>query len=321
MYTKPQKEWGWSVAVYLYLAGMGAGSFIIGIIMDWLGYFPYPERAVILWGPILTAIGAPFLILDLGIKRRFWKAWMNPGTSWVARGFLILFSFMVVGFVVFLASILPFQWLENLSVLILVLEIISLILAFGVAVYTGILLQSTRFVSLWNTWFLPLLFLVSALSTGSMGVVLSVLGYGILAYPQEAHPQVIDIVIHTEQVLISVEVLVLVLYLFLKYKAQDQGESSVRFLLAGYLKIVFWAGIVALGFLFPVILEFLYSSFPDYPALLILAGIFLLAGGFFLRLGIIYAGVKELHPLQNMYELEYIQKVLKKTKSASDLKS
>ncbi|MGQ9646279.1 MAG: NrfD/PsrC family molybdoenzyme membrane anchor subunit, partial [Thermodesulfobacteriota bacterium] len=97
-YLRPQQEWKEIIAIYLYLAGMGAGAYIIGTVLNW---FVQPSRvlsiwglpfdyakAAILWGPLLVAIGAPFLILDLGIKRRFLYACLNPRTSWVARGFL-----------------------------------------------------------------------------------------------------------------------------------------------------------------------------------------------------------------------------------------
>ena len=80
-YLRPQEEWKEIIAICLYMAGMGAGSHIIGTLIDW---FVNPSRVVyiwglpldlakaaLLWGPILVAIGAPFLILDLGIKRRF----------------------------------------------------------------------------------------------------------------------------------------------------------------------------------------------------------------------------------------------------------
>src|SRR5512139_2494307 len=98
---RPQREWRWEIAVYLYLAGMGAGAFVIGSFLTWLGYsltpslslvlFGVPLRltpAALLWGPILVAIGAPFLVLDLGKKHKFFTACLNPRTSWVARGFI-----------------------------------------------------------------------------------------------------------------------------------------------------------------------------------------------------------------------------------------
>ncbi len=171
-HLKPQKEWGWQVAVYLFLAGIGAGSLAFGILMDWLGYAPHPLRPMLLWGPILVAIGALFLVLKLGIKRRFLNTILNPKTSWLSRGFYILSMCIVVGALILGITLLPFLGvsISDWSSLILVLEIIGFILALATAVYTGILIQSVKYVPFWNTYFLPALFTVSALSTGAMAI-------------------------------------------------------------------------------------------------------------------------------------------------------
>ncbi len=169
-HLKPQKEWGWQVAVYLFLAGIGAGSLAFGILMDWLGYAPHPLRPMLLWGPILVAIGALFLVLKLGIKRRFLNTILNPKTSWLSRGFYILSMCIVVGALILGITLLPFLGvsISDWSSLILVLEIIGFILALATAVYTGILIQSVKYVPFWNTPLLPALFTVSALSTGAI---------------------------------------------------------------------------------------------------------------------------------------------------------
>src|SRR5512137_1676669 len=110
-FVKPQRVWRWEIAIYLYLAGMGAGSYIIGMIINWFadpkapitlfGFHVDIAKPALLWGPLFVALGAPFLILDLGIKRRFLYACLNPKTSWVARGFLILSTFIVLGLFAF----------------------------------------------------------------------------------------------------------------------------------------------------------------------------------------------------------------------------
>ena len=310
-HLRPQEHWGWIIALYLYLAGMGAGSYIIGAIIHWFvnpsrvvfiwGLPLDPAKAAILWGPILVAIGAPFLILDLGIKKRFLYACLNPRTSWVARGFLILSIFIVFGLVLFAKSVLPFEWLHAESALWHIPEVIAFVFAFGTAIYTGILLKATKSIPLWNTYFLPLLFLVSALSTGSMAIILSTLGTGLFSHDAGA----LKVLMGGEQILVVIEGIVLYLYLSRSYRASEQGKDSVRLLLFGEKKLIFWGGIVLLGFIFPVILENIASFFPGNEVFIFVAGILLLFGGFFLRLGVLYAGIKDQIPMHRLMEIQY----------------
>ena len=327
-FVKPQREWKWEIAIYLYLAGMGAGSFIIGVFLGWFGYGLNPSktlslfgfsmelsRAFLLWGPLLVAIGAPFLILDLGIKRRFLYACLNPKTSWVARGFLILSTFIVLGLLVFALNLLAPDWTRRRTGLLLVLEFVSVLFAFSTALYTGVLLKSVRYVPVWNTAFLPLLFLVSALSTGSMGIILSSMSYGLLFSGPEWVHSLIQKLIGVEQGFVFLEAVVLALYLYMRYQAKDQGETSVHLLLRGNLRLLFWGGIVGIGFIFPIVLEYLYSHTPGYPAILFVTGMSLLVGGFFLRLGVLAAGVKEQLPMHKYIEIKYQLGAVKKSAS------
>lgn len=310
-YLKPQEHWGWIIAIYLYLAGMGAGSYIIGTIMDW---FVHPSRlvtiwgqpldlakAALLWGPILVAIGAPFLILDLGIKKRFLYACLNPRTSWVARGFIILSIFIIFGLVLLAKSVVPFEWLHAESRLWRIPEVIALAFAFGTALYTGILLKATKSIPLWNTYFLPLLFLVSALSTGSMAIILSTLGSGLFTHDTSA----LKALMGAEQILVVIEGIVLYLYLSRSYRASEQGKDSVRLLLFGGKKFIFWGGIVLLGFIFPFVLEGIAVFSHGNVGLIFSSGIILLCGGFFLRLGVLSAGIKEQIPMRRWTEFQY----------------
>ena len=315
-YLRPQKEWKEMIAIYLYLAGMGAGSFIIGTLIHWLGVklnppfipsvdlFGYTltlSKVPIFWGPIMVAISAPCLILDLGIKWKFMYACLNPRTSWVARGFIILSIFIVFGLILLAKSILPFEWLHTGSVLWWILEIITFAFAFGTAFYTGILLKATKSIPLWNTYLLPLLFLVSALSTGSMAIILSTLGTGLFSH--NSGP--LKVLMHGEQMLVVIEGIVLYLFLSRRYKAAEQGKDSVRLLLFGEMKLIFWVGIVFLGLIFPILLENIASLFHGNMVLIFIAGILLLWGGFFLRLGILHAGIKEQIPMHRLMEIQY----------------
>jgi polysulfide reductase chain C len=312
--ARPQRLWRWEVALYLYLAGMGAGSFIIGMTAHWtvhpkqplmiLGFDLDLARLALFWGPLLVAVGAPFLILDLGIKRRFLYACLNPKTSWVARGFLILSTFIVLGLAVFGIPILFPKLPAQIPTVWFILEIFSFLLAFATAIYTGILLKSVKYVPVWNTPFLPTVFLASALSTGSMAIILSTMGSGLLFSQGEVFLSLSHRIVPIERIFILIEALILALYLYSRYRLKDQGETSVRLLISGKLRSLFWGGIVFIGFVFPFILEYAYSCCPDYPVLLFTTGLFLLCGGFFLRLGVLASGIKEQIPMHKIIEIK-----------------
>ena len=305
--TKPQKEWGWEIALYLYLAGMGSGSFIIGVLLDWLGYATPPESAVYLWGPVPVAFGSLFLMLHLGNKKRFLNAGLNPKTSWVSRGFFILSVFIIFGGATLVVSLLPLLITNQFYTLLRILETVSFIFAAGTAVYTGILLKSSRHVSLWNTWLLPLLFLVSALSTGSMLIIFSGLGTSFFPIQSIHLPQVLGLVNAMEKIFIGLESLILAIYLFFGHQNRAEGaqaKNSVRLLVSGNLKYIFWIGVVISGIFFPIILEIIYSVSEGSVALLVIAGIFLLISGFLLRFGILAAGMKDKSPLYRMGEMQ-----------------
>ena len=328
-HLRPQEEWKKIIAIYLYLAGMGAGSFIIGTLIHWLGVTLNPPfvpsinifgyrldftKVPIFWGPIMVSISAPFLILDLGIKRRFMYACLNPRTSWVARGFLILSAFIVFGLVLLTKSVLPFEWLYAESALWHIPEVIAFVFAFGTAIYTGILLKATKSIPLWNTYLLPLLFLVSALSTGSMAILLSTLGTGLFSHDAGA----LKVLMGGEQILVVIEGIVLYLYLYRRYRATEQGKDSVRLLLFGEKKLIFWGGIVLLGFIFPIILENIASFFHGNVVLIFVPGLIMLCGGFFLRLGVLSAGIKEQIPMQRLIEIQYDMRAMKIKREVCD---
>ncbi len=315
-YLRPQKEWKEIIAIYLYLAGMGAGSFVIGTLINWMGVkwnsaflpsidlFGYPlnfSSLPILWGPIMVAIGAPFLILDLGIKWRFMYACLNPRTSWVARGFIILSIFIIFGLVLLIKSVLHFGWLHQESTLWRIPEIIAFAFALGTALYTGILLKATKSIPLWNTSLLPLLFLVSALSTGSMAIILSTLGTGF--FPHDA--QALKVLMYAVQILVVIEGIVLYLYLSGRYRVSKQGKDSVRLLIHGDKKFIFWGVDVLVGLVLPFILVSIAVFSHGNVFLIFSSGLTLLCGGFSLRLGVLQTGIKDQIPMHRLMEIQY----------------
>jgi formate-dependent nitrite reductase membrane component NrfD len=313
-YTRPQEHWGWPISLDIWLAGMGAGSFVIGIMLDWLGYTAYPSNAVFLWGPFLVALAAPFLILDLGIKQRALNTCLNPRTSWLSRGFLIVSAFIIVGMATLGMSVLPVFEIRVGVDAFRIVEGAGFILALATAFYTGMLLKSTKYISLWSSWLLPALFFTASLCTGSMIVIMSALGSDILT-DHHIGNSASEVLIHVQQVIIPLQALLLSLFLFFRFRNNEQGKRSLRLLLKGKLRFVFWIGIVVSAFILPLVLEGMYS--PGLPFLPFLAGFFLLGGDFCLRLSIVRAGVKERPPLTNIIVIPHSLLPIKKIDDGS----
>ena len=80
-----QHEWGWLIAVYLFLGGVGGGAYTIAAINSFLGDGLGLSTTVGLWiGFPALLVGSIFLIADLGSPVRALLAGMKPGTSWIA---------------------------------------------------------------------------------------------------------------------------------------------------------------------------------------------------------------------------------------------
>ena len=106
---KTQSKWRWIIAGYLFLAGLGAGAYITGVISGWIGgeWAALSKIGVALGFPCV-AVGCGLLILDLGKPINFWRAAMRPNTSWMARGTIIISTFMFLSVIHLAFWIWPF---------------------------------------------------------------------------------------------------------------------------------------------------------------------------------------------------------------------
>ena len=80
-----QREWGWLIAIYLFLGGVGGGAYTIAAFNSFLGEILAPSTIVGLWisFPALL-VGSICLVADLGTPTRAFLAGMKPRTSWIA---------------------------------------------------------------------------------------------------------------------------------------------------------------------------------------------------------------------------------------------
>ena len=78
-----QTEWGWLIAIYLFLGGVGAGAYTIAAINSFMGEGAGLSTTIGLWisFPALM-VGSACLLADLGSPGRAYLAGMRPKTSW-----------------------------------------------------------------------------------------------------------------------------------------------------------------------------------------------------------------------------------------------
>lgn len=293
--------WGPLLAWYLFLAGAGAGAYLVSVVASYLGerYRPLVKPGIYLGAP-LVAIGSLLLLLELGAPLRFWRGFLNPQSSMISIGIIIISVFIILAGIHLLFVLFP--KVKVSQTLISWLSAIAGLFALGTAIYTGVLLGVVKAVPFWNTPMMPLLFLVSALSTG-IGAVLLVIGLRRWVTPKavEAEGEQVAESVHAisriDVTLIVTELLVLFFLLFVMAASSQVAGESVRFLVAGGYATAFWLGVVVIGLLLPVAIEAWalrrgkgigLSRLAD---LGVLAGLCLLVGGLILRFAVLAAGL------------------------------
>ena len=294
--------WGWQIAWYLFLGGLGAGATLTSLLASRAGPRVGPrvgtiERAgATLAGPSV-AFGTALLVLDLGIGRgEPWRLvylylnWESPMTwgTWILTLFIpiaLLHSLSITG---------PFspRWERPIAPLRRAavrargaLKVVAGALALSTAIYTGVLLSVPPSFPLLSSWLLPVLFLLSALSTGMSAAVVS--GY-VLARRERAEFDLYSWSrIHIG--LVVMELVVLFAWLTLGAGSQAGGDS-VQLLTSGALAPVFWVVVVFGGLVAPVLAHIATATNGNSQvALAGEAGV--LAGGLALRYLVLLAAV------------------------------
>ena len=173
--------WGTVMVVYLFLGGLAGGSYTVGALADLLNkkeYRPF-TKAGILSSFVSIVLGLVMLVLDLKrfevapvgilhVYTRFPDSIMTVGT-WLITAFTVVSLFTVL-----------LWFLDGDALIRKIVEVIGIVLGLGTAAYTGILLSFARGVPVWQSGFLPWLFVLSGLLTGMAFSILVIPIAGIL---------------------------------------------------------------------------------------------------------------------------------------------
>jgi polysulfide reductase chain C len=276
-----QVEWRWLIAAYLFLAGVGGGAYLTGVIADLAGgpAWMLVSKIGVFLGVPCVLIGTLFLLADLGTPGHAWRVWMKPKTSWIARGTIIIVFFMIFAAIHTAWWIWPFPGpLAANESARHVIGVLGSVFAFLTVIYTGLLLGYSQPITLWRTALLPVMFFISAVSTGIMAIILGAQALGVESTQLALLAQI-------DAVILVLEMFSVVVFLYNAYRTLESRYSAKR-ILTGPVASVFWLGVAACGLLIPFFLE-VWAGHGAGATLAALLGLF---GGLCLRYSILAGG-------------------------------
>ena len=279
--------WDAIIAIYLFLAGLGAGAFALGALTNWAKTpAPTMKKVSFIVAPVAVAVGTLMLVVDAhaGLMNplRFFGLVANLG-SVMAWGVIVLSAFLVVSIVDVIILLVKKSSPK-------VLDIIGAVLAVCVAAYTGVLLGDAGVAfPLWNMAVLPILFIVSAASTG---IALTVLITRFVAADEAAAlPWLGKAGLVLPVLELALVIALLAVAGMAGGSAGAAGAASVANLVSGPYAVAFWLGFVVIGLAVPFVLELMSRRGSQSKALPMAGEACVLVGGFMLRYLVIMAAV------------------------------
>jgi len=239
--------WGMIIAWYLFLAGVSAGAYLTAHVIS--KKFPFAttiRKTGYYLAPPLLAIGLLLLIFDAeaGILHplRFIYLLKNIPNSMMTNGTYIISIFMLITLYQAWKEYKQKEvnkWFGRLGVLF----------AIGTAAYTGLLIGVVNAVPLWNNSILPVLFTVSAISTGIAATVLTASTFDRkacynLSWLKKTHLS-----------LITLELFLIFIMFYMTSSVNEVAYQSVQSILVGQWSLLFWIGLIGSGLLIPMLIE------------------------------------------------------------------
>ncbi len=291
-------NWGIPLVIDLFTAAMGAGAFMLAVMADLSGRAKYRTTSTVgaLIAPWPAIAGVALLVIDLGKPLRFWEMMLRrgPGLLWLKSPYLmfnptstmsigtwVLTIFIYASFGYIALTILSYFW-EKLALLRKLMGLAGLPFAMAVTIYTGVLLAASPN-PLWNNAMLPVLFVVSALVTGSAAVIACMAVLRILDLIEPAEMAAVPRLEKMMSVILVVNLLVALAFVGL-----GLGTAEMRYAVGGGLGLLWWVGIIGLGMVVPLVAGLKGGEKQPHVSLVLAA--LVLMGGLFLRYVILVVG-------------------------------
>ena len=280
-------SWGLWVAMYLFLAGLAAGSYMLATL-DYLFNVPQFKGTgkVMLWAALITLpAGLASIGMDLGHMERIWKVYLEPN-------FTSFLSLMVWGYTLFLILILVSLYLAftrpDKSAMKIVMWI-GLALSILVAGGVGFLLGGDAARLFWHVGLLPVQFPVFALASGAALMLVIVGWFGPKNDGVKRASQLWTLSILA--VVLSVVKLYFVVADFTQslYGGAPDNVKAVQSVISGPYWFSFWIIQIVIGILIPLIV-LVQPKLAKNDFIAGLMGVFLLIGYAAARLLIVVPG-------------------------------
>lgn len=286
-----QTVWTWLPAIYLFLAGLSAGTFLATAVLRFWKPGKFQQTGTIgAWAAVaLLAVGLlclvvetekPFQAMILFMSFTNFGSWMTIGAWLLLATFIVWLAYAVL--------VTPKYGDKVGEGAKRALAATGAVLAVCVALYAAVLLLSAPAMALWNSALLPVLFLVSAIDTGlALYAILLTVG------PDKAEGH--ELLPAFEKgvcVMVVLEAVVLAAFIALAGSANEVAAFSAAQIAAGSLAVPFWVLVVAVGLVVPLVVAAMgaFSKKAAAPALTIAGASCALVGGLTLRYVILAAG-------------------------------
>jgi protein NrfD len=285
--------WHWQIPSYLFLGGLAAGILFFAGIFTILGK-DHKMHATVKLAPMIVpfvlALGLFFLFLDLKHKLYFWQLYttirLESPMGWGSWVLMIMTPISIIWAASYVREIYPnwdwkFKFLRKFESWVIKNRILiawpMTIYAVILGIYTGILLSAFNARPLWNTSILGPLFLVSGMSTGAAVIMLF----------SKDHKEK-KIIGRIDILLIIIE-LFFITHLFMGFMAGSEVQiNAANLFLRGNFTAPFFAFVVILGLIFPLVLESM--ELKGYKIPIVIPAVLILIGGLIFRFLMVEAG-------------------------------
>lgn len=304
-FQTPNLVWDSSIAVYLFLLGISAGSTLLAVFYKRKANLADPSqswmiRTMAIMSPLATIIGLTLLIFHLARPWTFWYLMFNYQFDSVMSMGVMLFQVFMAVLVVWLAIIFK-NWLSGFGFIpkfafglidiaakfTSLIEILLIFLSVALGAYTGFLLSELISYPMLNNPVLPVLFLASGTSSGIAALLVAILVVGKVA--TDSHE--VHFLHKFEKPVALIEMLLLAGFFAYLYSKGGQSAVAAGNALSGFWGTVFWGGVVGIGLLIPTILGVVTpAKIKHQKGFILLLACAGLIGVLCLRYFILYAG-------------------------------